>query len=393
MNYAVLAVGFLMALIGLITAYHGYGIIEIERGWTAVIAGVVALSGGVIIVVLGLILRALGQIRLLLEAEGHMAALTRATPLPDDLPVRPSLDLTRPAPNPFPEPEPTPYQSFHEPEPAQAFPAARAFGDGPPSTHQAWASEFGAPAILSSGLEAVLEEERARAVTRPHEAEPERASADLRTSAADLHEQDINVEPVFRRMPEANPAQHHDEKPFDAVQRNPIEADEPEITPTHQEESLAELDEAPIRHGREHDHEHDHDQAIEPHPPAWPESTEPTPAVASMIEDDILRLLGALEKPIADEVLEPHAPIIEEETAPAVPTEPEPEPEPLPAKQPEPAAPDAPTKSQTIIGRYEADGTAYVMFSDGSIEAHSARGVARFKSMAELKAYMEAEAQ
>ena len=44
-----------------------------------------------------------------------------------------------------------------------------------------------------------------------------------------------------------------------------------------------------------------------------------------------------------------------------------------------------------VIGRYEAEGTTYVMFADGSIEAQSERGVARFKSMADLKAYFETQ--
>lgn len=41
------------------------------------------------------------------------------------------------------------------------------------------------------------------------------------------------------------------------------------------------------------------------------------------------------------------------------------------------------------IGRYQADGTTYVMYSDGSIEAQSDQGVYRFGSMAELKAFFE----
>jgi hypothetical protein len=42
------------------------------------------------------------------------------------------------------------------------------------------------------------------------------------------------------------------------------------------------------------------------------------------------------------------------------------------------------------IGRYEAEGTVYVMFADGSIEAQSAEGTCHFKSMAELKASFHA---
>ncbi len=42
-----------------------------------------------------------------------------------------------------------------------------------------------------------------------------------------------------------------------------------------------------------------------------------------------------------------------------------------------------------VIGRYESEGTSYVMYADGSIDAQSAAGVYRFASMAELKAFIE----
>jgi hypothetical protein len=48
-----------------------------------------------------------------------------------------------------------------------------------------------------------------------------------------------------------------------------------------------------------------------------------------------------------------------------------------------------PAGEPSEVGRYEADGTTYVMFSDGSIEARSEQGVYRFGSMAELKAFFE----
>lgn len=56
-----------------------------------------------------------------------------------------------------------------------------------------------------------------------------------------------------------------------------------------------------------------------------------------------------------------------------------------------PPADLAPAQEPAVIGRYEAEGTTYIMFADGSIEAQSERGVARFKSMAELKAYFETQ--
>jgi hypothetical protein len=50
------------------------------------------------------------------------------------------------------------------------------------------------------------------------------------------------------------------------------------------------------------------------------------------------------------------------------------------------------SRSVAEIGRYEADGTTYVMYSDGSIEAQSEQGAYRFASMAELKAFFDEQA-
>jgi hypothetical protein len=57
-----------------------------------------------------------------------------------------------------------------------------------------------------------------------------------------------------------------------------------------------------------------------------------------------------------------------------------------------PAAPAASEAGLAIVGRYESEGTSYVMYVDGSIEARTERAVLHFKSMAELKAYMETRA-
>lgn len=51
-------------------------------------------------------------------------------------------------------------------------------------------------------------------------------------------------------------------------------------------------------------------------------------------------------------------------------------------EQPESAEPE-------VIGRYEAEGTAYVMYADGSIDAQSEQGILRFHSLAELKAFFQ----
>jgi hypothetical protein len=64
---------------------------------------------------------------------------------------------------------------------------------------------------------------------------------------------------------------------------------------------------------------------------------------------------------------------------------------PAAAKEPEAAVAAEPesVSHPTEMGRYEADGTTYVMYSDGSIEAQTEQGVYRFGSMAELKAFFD----
>jgi hypothetical protein len=65
----------------------------------------------------------------------------------------------------------------------------------------------------------------------------------------------------------------------------------------------------------------------------------------------------------------------------------------LPGADPrEPSPPADSEAGLAIVGRYESEGTSYVMYADGSIEARSERGVFHFRSMAELKAFMEAQA-
>ena len=68
--------------------------------------------------------------------------------------------------------------------------------------------------------------------------------------------------------------------------------------------------------------------------------------------------------------------------APASPPLPDPPPR-APVSAPEPA----------VIGRYNAGGAAYIMFSDGTIEAETAGGTFRFSSMNELREFIEARSQ
>jgi hypothetical protein len=67
---------------------------------------------------------------------------------------------------------------------------------------------------------------------------------------------------------------------------------------------------------------------------------------------------------------------------------------PEPSTEPPPTASSGPDQEElAIVGQYESAGTSYVMYSDGSIEARTAHEVFHFKSMTELKTFLDSEAQ
>ena len=55
----------------------------------------------------------------------------------------------------------------------------------------------------------------------------------------------------------------------------------------------------------------------------------------------------------------------------------------------DPVKPDLLHYEPSVVGRYEAAGTSYAMYSDGSVEAENEHGIFRFGSMAELRAFIE----
>jgi hypothetical protein len=60
-----------------------------------------------------------------------------------------------------------------------------------------------------------------------------------------------------------------------------------------------------------------------------------------------------------------------------------------PRVQPAPPQAPAPVEAPTVVGRYEANGASYVLFSDGTIEVETESGTHRFASMADLKEHIE----
>lgn len=105
MAYVLLAVGALMSLAGAVAAINGYSIIQVEQGWSSVIAGATLFAGGIVTIGLALVTRALTQLQAALPRAATEAAAT--------------TDLREPAFVPPPaEPakaEPTPAETYVAP--------------------------------------------------------------------------------------------------------------------------------------------------------------------------------------------------------------------------------------------------------------------------------------
>lgn len=69
MSSLVFVLGLLLALGGAASIYSGYNIVEVERGWTAVIAGTTSLSAGIMTIGIAFVLRCLLRLQAFLEAE------------------------------------------------------------------------------------------------------------------------------------------------------------------------------------------------------------------------------------------------------------------------------------------------------------------------------------
>ncbi|MEJ0052641.1 MAG: sodium/calcium exchanger protein [Methylovirgula sp.] len=311
MKYALFVLGMILIVVGGYFLFSGSNIIEVERGWSSVIAGTTALTGGVITLGLAGVVKSLEDLQRLWAAGVERPAagpVLLETPAPSvtpiETPVAPDFGpvlFDADAPSLFEEE--VARDELPEPPPPDVIPSPL------PKERPRLTPQF----------------ERSQDTT-----EPSAAIAALRQRVAD----DFSLNwPSFNQRPEPP--------------REPAIPAEPT--------------------------------------PAEPVSTEPEPAPVTpppLHLDDL-------------DIDEPELLRREAEAELEVETQ-EPEAEPVPAAPAEFAAaegngasaPEAPKPK--AIGRYEADGTIYVMFADGSIEAQSAEGTRHFNSMAELKASFHA---
>jgi hypothetical protein len=352
MSYLVFALGALLSLCGAFAIYAGYGIILVERGWAGVIAGATALSGGIVTIALGFILHSLSGLHALRKTGQGLTPLPRGLGEDEAGEVRSEQGLAF-------NPEAS-MVSEAGPPPAATSPAAslRTWPQRPTRPNLPPARNF----LKSRGP--VLP--AARAMEPP--SEPGFAMPGEVVAAKT--EDEAKTRPASAPVVEApaEPAWNADEPGLfddDKAKGPPIEA---QLHEKHFDPGEPETDSGPRvtwpSETASIDAIFGEDHLIEPDPAldAWKEGAKPS--------------LEAIEPASLD----PAPPFVSESLPASDPREPSP-----------PAAPAASEAGLAIVGRYESEGTSYVMYADGSIEARSERGVFHFQSMAELKAFMEAQ--
>ena len=375
MSYLVFALGVLLSLCGAFAIYAGYGIIQVERGWAGVIAGATALSGGIVTIALGFILHSLSGLHAL-----HKTG-TGLTPRPVELGEDEASEL-----------RPDPGLAFNREasmvsgagQPPAAMPSAASLQTWP--QHPTRPNFTSAPNVAQSGGTALP---AATGTPESDFALPKLPSVSRSAPRVSQAAMEPPSEPRFAMPGEAAAAKSGDEtkiRPASAVEA-PTEpawnaGDEPGLFDDDKAE------EPPIE--AQQTHAGPGESATETGPPA--DLLAEIASIDAIFHEDHLiepdpaldaRKEGAKSSPEAIEPasVDPAPPFVSEALPAADPREPSPA-----------AGPAASEAGLAIVGRYESEGTSYVMYADGSVEARSERGVFHFRSMAELKAFMEAQA-
>ncbi len=320
MSYLVFAVGFVLAVCGGAAIFFGYGLINVERGWSSVIAGAAALSGGVVTMALALILHSLSRLRALLK-EASAFAPARAPDAADAAPAAPVVV------------------------------AAMGAAERPP----------GAPEASPAGQASIEDIRRVVAYKDKSAGEARRAG-----DAAPERERREEVPPAMVAPVPAAPPRRRTPPP-----QLPRAVGLKDLSPLHFGAEQADDQSTIFTPGRPA-------SEIALPPSASSAKAPPAKAPPAKAPSDAAPEAGVRPDPELVARFEASPDAAAAGARPAF------------AKRPE-ISPGRGEDKYTVIGRYESEGTTYVMFADGSIDAHSERGAFHFDSMADLKAFMDAQ--
>ncbi len=356
MSYLILGLGLLLSVCGSAAVYFGYGIVTVERGWSSLIAGATALSCGVITIALALILRSLTKLQAFLEAEkGTKPLLTDLTPSRAAIAPQPPEDLGFAAEFQAAAGDQGPADRAQPPAAAREA-AVRVAEAAPPFAEKVDIQR--GPARILTPLP--REDSRDRVRESVQDSVQEGANERAIVSRASIEDVRRLVAAKVKGWPQPQPqsASGESRKASFGGKAQPAPAPVYEI-------------------------------GAEPRP-AGGRDTRMSSVVGSDASIDVARRADAKAAPLAAGA-RAQAQIY---PAPFVATDEAPRGQVAPDAQSgggEAASPAPLEEGLAIVGRYEADGTFYVMYADGSIDAQSDRGVFHFKSMADLKAFIETQ--
>ncbi|MDR3463224.1 MAG: hypothetical protein P4L76_13005 [Beijerinckiaceae bacterium] len=391
MPYLVFALGVALSICGALSIYFGYGIVEIERGWTGVIAGATALTGGIVVIALGLVIKGLGDLRAtLLQAAGRGASdgvALAPTPKSERFEDAGSHSGQQTPPSATPDQTGLELEGRDERETQELQGQELQNQDLQNQELQNQETQGQDADVLAVAIATQTRLEIAESAAVPRETIDPFASHRARTSESAVRP--LGQAPLFAQealeSPVPKPRQKVTLKPQVAAPRK----EEPVPTPAPDPEGPS-MDDWLDRAFSALDHE------VASTPLRDLGTSERTWPLAGAKQ----QATGFAPEPLAAEPVAPHS-LAQESRVPETEAVEPPAPEPaapdqpaLAAREPEsaPAAPAQAAPEPTEIGRYEADGTSYIMYTDGSIDAQSDAGVFRFNSMAELRAYIEGTA-
>jgi len=417
-NAGVFGLGIILIVGGGWAIWYGSGYIQLELGWTSVIAGSIAATGGVLTLAVGFVLQRVDALHRVLSRSGGLAETTARpadafsaeepayAPMPLGIESAPLV-----AHAPEPQPQRAPYVDpalqaaaainlellRHEEHSATAAREPEAPGtahrvitetaasepppevihaaDQGPADDMVKAAAVGDEPELDAAIEELLAEERGSKRTVPAVEFPP-----------------AGAEPAMELSDSTPPP------PRDALEKTSQRAggwrglfsrkDRRGGTPSSGEQTV--IYAAP-----------DREEQTAPEPALFAETVLPTPAPApapGLQADAIPRtgddwfdraLSGLDEVPESYEKLAWRSPA---ETAPREQELARPNVEArLPAQEEGITGSAPPSADPAVMGRYTSGNTTYVMFADGSIEAETPNGVLRFASLADLKVYVEGQ--
>jgi len=362
---------------GFYAVMTGADIIVLERGWSMVIAGSIFAAAGFVLAAIALLMRDLRRLAANLEfLPAREAAQSAGQGFDDEADFRPVVVPGVPV-APATSEASTGRSDEREEETAEepGFEALRPFPSRRFEDVSGREGEREEP-VISAGPE-TAEEEPAKPARAARLDDPF-ARFDF---SRDLFSTESKTKDEAREA-DRESAEAKEEPRLPAVGTAPEQSGElEETTPEAESASVAapapELPQLPAWLRRSEDK----DKTKRPEAPApfWPprdRDVAPAPADnAASVEEAPARAAEAPEEAGIDERTDA-AQEVQEQPAAAE--------EPVPSQAQDEAVAAAPT----VVGTYSAGGNLYVMYSDGSIEAETGRGVFRFASLDELKHYI-----